>query len=79
MRLKRKLVGTLLVVLLGQTNLLLAEEDGSDWRFIISPFAGQMNLQLRSALPFNYTDPSTGASVSPAIGRITGLTQSENA
>lgn len=51
-------------------------EEPDDWRILLGPFAGQMNLQLKSALPFTYTDPSTGATVSPTIGRLTGLTQS---
>ena len=78
MRNQKKMAGLLVLVALCHSNLVMAEDNKSedDWRFIISPFSGQMNLQLRSALSFNYTDPTTGASVSPAIGRITGLTQS---
>lgn len=78
MRKKIKGLGLLIGMSLFFTTPILAEEsdESDDWRFIISPFSGQMNLELRTALPFNYTDPTTGASVSPSIGRITGLTQS---
>ena len=52
-----------------------AEDETNAWRVVVGAAYGEMMLDLRTSLPYTYTDPRTGQRVLPAIGRALGLTQ----
>jgi hypothetical protein len=52
-----------------------SESRENPWRIVVGAAYGEMVLDLKTALPFTYTDPRTGQRVLPAIGRSLGLTQ----
>ncbi|MDF3819996.1 hypothetical protein P3G55_08810 [Leptospira sp. 96542] len=63
-------------ILAQETNINKADNKKDNWRILLGAFAGQMNLQFQTYLPFGYTDPNSGQRVNPVVGRLSGLTQS---